>query len=108
MSAASLPSRRRRLAARREELLARSAVLRGQLATQVQAWQAPLALADQAVQGMHWLRRNPQWPLAGAALVVVLRPRLLLRWAGRGFWVWQLWRRLRPHVRRIEQGLRGR
>lgn len=101
-------SRRRHLAARREELRIRSTVLRGRLATQAQAWQVPLALADQVAEGVRWLRRNPEWPLAGAALVLLLRPRLLWRWAGRGFWVWQLWRRLGPHVRRIEQGLRAR
>lgn len=89
----------RRLAVRRETLRLRSGLLRERLAVGAAEWQAPLSLADSALDGLRWLRENPQWPLGVALAVVVLRPRLLLRWVGRGLWAWQLWRRARPYVR---------
>jgi hypothetical protein len=95
--------RHRRLAARREALRLRSTLLRERLAVGAAEWQAPLSLADSALDGLRWLRSHPEWPLGAALALVVLRPRLLLRWAGRGFWAWQLWRRARPHVRTLRR-----
>ena len=89
----------RRLAARREELLSRSVMLRGRLAAQAgSALRPPLALADNVASGLRWLRQNPEWPIGLAGLLLVARPRLLLRWSGRGLWAWQFWRRVRPYA----------
>jgi YqjK-like protein len=79
---------------RRERLLVRNAELRQRLARHVSELDAPIALADQAIAGARWLRRNPEWPLAALAFWIAFRPRRALRWAVRGWWAWQAGRRL--------------
>lgn len=83
------------LDARCEALQARNAVLRRQLTAHSRVLQAPLAVADRMLTGLRWLRAHPQWLLAGAATLLILRPhrtwRLGLRlWSG-----WRLWQQLR-------------
>ncbi len=79
---------------RQMTLLLRSDVLRQRLGEQAQVLQQPLAWADRAQAAWRWLRSNPQWPLAGAVALVVLRPRRALRWSARLFWVWRTVRRV--------------
>jgi len=92
-----MPSRAARavpLQQRQQQLLQRSAELRGDVA---QAWlrlQAPLGIADQVHAGWLWLRRHPELPLAGMLALVVLRPRRVWRWGGRLWWLWRRWRRV--------------
>lgn len=89
------------LARRQGELMARSTMLRAQLAQHSQPWQQALSQVDTArsrVQGgWLWLRAHPEVPAAAAALLLVLRPRRTLRlawrWGRRGVFAWQLWRR---------------
>jgi hypothetical protein len=87
--------RHTRLLLQREALRLRSATLRVQMVQDAARLRAPLSWADSARAGSHWLRQHPQWPLAGAALLVLLRPRRVLRWAGTAWWAW---RALRPAV----------
>lgn len=94
-------ARRQRMFARRQQLQLRSAELRNHLAVEAQAFQAPMAMADRVGAGASWLVSHPEWPLGALVLVVIFRPRVLLRWAGRGVWAWQLWRRVRPLSERI-------
>lgn len=79
--------RARALARRQQELLVRSAELRLHLATDLNRWHAPLALADktrrQTTEAWHWLRAHPEVPLAGAAALLLLRPRHVLRFCWR-------------------------
>lgn len=89
----------RELAARREVLRLRSSLLRDQFAAEARAWEAPLALADRAVDGLRWLRQHPEWPVGAAAALLVARPRRVLRWGARALAAWQLWRRARPYLR---------
>lgn len=70
----------------RGRLLLRSAQLRAQFAVQLNGLRRPLHLADQAREGVQWLVRNPQWPLGVLAVVVVLRPRRVLRIASLLWW----------------------
>jgi hypothetical protein len=86
------------LAQRRTLLLARSQMLRDDWAHQVQALRAPLGVADRARDGVQWLARNPQWPLAAVALLVVLRPRRALRLASFAWWGWGVLKRVRAHA----------
>ncbi|MDK9705069.1 MAG: YqjK-like family protein [Sulfuritalea sp.] len=51
--------------------------------------------ADCAVEGVRWLRRNPQWIVAAGVALVVARPKRAWRWARRAFVGWQVWRKLR-------------
>ncbi|MDP1655048.1 MAG: YqjK-like family protein [Hylemonella sp.] len=91
------------LAARKQQLLIRSAELRVTLAHQSQTLQGPLAWADQAVSGTRWLRNHPQWPLGALLLLAVLRPRRALAWAGRLWWGWGLYQRARSWLARGER-----
>lgn len=89
------------LVRRQQQLLARSAQLRGQLALATAPWKERLGAVDQARSLLndtwHWLRRHPEVPAGLAVGVAVLRPRRALRWGwrwGRRFWLgWQLYRR---------------
>jgi hypothetical protein len=85
---------RRDLQLRRERLLVRNAALRQRLTRHVIELDTPIALADQAIAGLHWLRRNPEWPLGALAFWIAFRPRRALRWAVRAWWAWQAARRL--------------
>lgn len=100
MSAATR-SRETALAARKQQLLIRSAELRVTLAHQSQTLQGPLALADQAVSGTRWLRDHPQWPLGALLLLAVLRPRRALAWATRLWWGFGLYRNVRRWLARV-------
>jgi hypothetical protein len=80
---------------RQQRLLARSAQLRLLLSVQTQALRKPLSWADQAMSSMAWLRHNPQWPLGAVLALAVVRPRGAIRWAGRLWWGWQSFKRVR-------------
>ena len=84
-------SRQREEALRQRQLALqwRSDGLRQQLAEQSRMLQAPLAWVDRARSGWQWVQAHPQWPLAGAAAVLLLRPRRALRWGLRAWWAWQ-------------------
>ncbi len=85
---------------KRVRLLARAAVERERLVTQLQAWEAPLALADKGFAAARYVRQNPQWIVATVVLLVVLRPRRALSLARSGLIAWRAWRW-------ISQSLRG-
>jgi hypothetical protein len=78
----------------------RSAALRVRLAHEARVLEGPLALADAAVDGWRWLRRNPEWPMVAAAVLLLLRPKRALRLASTGWTVWKLWRAAQQLTRR--------
>ena len=80
-------------ALRREQLLVRSTALRLRLARDGQALEAPLAIADNVRNALHWLWQHPEWPVGGLVVLAVLRPRRAWRWAARAWWAWRLWQR---------------
>ncbi len=106
------------LALRQQQLLARSAQLRGRVATEMVPWKQRLALVDRlrsAVDtGWRWLRRHPEVPAGLAVAVVVLRPGRAWRWGwrwGRRAWLgWQVYRRVWAGSAPMRQslGARGR
>lgn len=77
------------LAARKQRLLIRSALLRQTLGDQAQVLKRPLALIDQVQTRLQWLARNPKWPVAALMVLLILRPRRTLVWSGR---IWRLWK----------------
>ena len=84
-----------RLAARRNQLMAKAAVQRSALAHALEPWRPRLALVDQGVAAVRAIGRHPAL-IAGAVLVIaVLRPRGTAKWLQRGWVVWQLGRSLR-------------
>ena len=82
------------LVQRRQQLLARNAVLRQRLGRDAQALRGPLALADQLRNGWRWLQANPQWVGLGVVVLIVWRPRRVFRLGGRLWAGWRLWQRL--------------
>lgn len=76
---------------RRGELLARIAVQRGEIAEYGVRWQAPLALADQGLAVVRYLRVHPALVTA-AVVVVVLRRRGVLGLIRGGWRIWQGYR----------------
>lgn len=56
--------------------------------------------ADTAVEGVRWLRRNPEVIVATVVALAVIRPKRAWRWARRAFVGWQAWRKLRELVER--------
>lgn len=73
---------------RRSELLARIAVQREQLAEVGARWQTPLALADQGLAAVRFLRSHPVL-VAGVAALFVIRRRGMVGLVKSG---WQLWK----------------
>ncbi|MBE0473973.1 YqjK family protein [Rhodoferax sp.] len=74
---------------RQQRLLIRSAELRLQLNADLQRLQGPAAVADQVKLGLLWLYQNPQWPAAVLVLLLVLKPKRALVWAGKLWWLWK-------------------
>jgi len=91
--------RRLALALRQRELLLNSALQRQALVEDLHALRTPLGLADRVLGGARWLSAHPELPLAAAGLLLLLRPRRALRWAGRIWWGWRLWRRVQRMLR---------
>ncbi len=85
---------------RQQALLLRSAELRRSLKEQAQVLRRPLALADAAQSGVQWLSRNPVWPLGAVTLLLVLRPKRALAWAGRAWWAWKAYQRVQDWLAR--------
>jgi len=78
--------------AERERLLARAAVEREHVSAQLRAWEAPLALVDRSVAAVRCVRRHPEWLVAAAVVLAILRPRRALAWARNGLLAWRAWR----------------
>ena len=57
-------------------------------------------VADCAVEGVRWVRHNPQLVVAAGVALLVIRPKRAWRWARRAFIGWQAWLRLRDFLER--------
>ncbi len=78
--------------ARRELLLARSAVQRDALALLVQRWHAPLDLADRGFRLVQYARKHPGAVLLAVAALAALSPKRAFRWARRAVVFWRGYR----------------
>jgi len=96
-----MADRYRELEIERAGLLARSAQLRAELGEQATVMRTPLAVVDQVLAGAQWLRSHPEWPLGALLVLLLLRPRRVVRWSVRLFWGWRMWRRAQPALRWI-------
>lgn len=90
---------------RQQLLLIRSTELRQTLRNDLQSLQRPAAWGDQLKVALVWLYQNPQWPAAGLALLLVLRPRRFLAWGGKLWWLWKSARQLRHWRDALVSGL---
>jgi hypothetical protein len=83
------------LADRRRQLVAQAAFQRATLKQEMVPWRARLALVDQGVAAIRYLRRRPFLILGVALLFAAVRPRGAGKWLRRGWLAWQIGRRLR-------------
>jgi hypothetical protein len=83
------------LLARQNRLLQRSAALRLCASAELQQMEPALAIGDRLLQAGKWLRRNPVYLAVALAVVVVLKPRAVLRVTVRAWSWWQSWQHAR-------------
>jgi CHAD domain-containing protein len=84
-----------RLAERRERLVAQAAAQRMALAQSIEPWRIPLAVADQGLAALRFLKRHPAWIVGGGILIAALRPVRVVKWLRRGWVAWQILHNLR-------------
>ena len=84
-----------RLAERRERLVTQAAAQRVVLAQNIEPWRIPLALADQGLTALRYIKRNPEWIVGVVVLLAALRPGHVGKWLGRGWVTWQVVQKLR-------------
>jgi hypothetical protein len=83
------------VAERREHLIAQAAAQRGALVRDIEPWRIPLALTDQGLNALRYIKNHPKWIIGGITLLSILQPRNAGKWLGRGWVTWQLMNRLR-------------
>lgn len=87
---------------RRGRLIERIASQRDRLTLQMQPIGSALHTADRAAvavrTGSNYLQRHPGQVVAAIALLGIMKPRRVWRWARRGFIAWQTWRGLRAQL----------
>lgn len=95
---------------RRGRLIERIARQRALLGEQLQPVSSVLGAADRGIAGVRtgidYLRRRPELVVAALALLIILKPRRVWRWAKRGFVLWRTWRAVRVQLAAF--GLRAR
>ncbi len=88
------------LSARQHALLKHSALLRFEISEQGRALRESLAVADQSVAGLQWLKSHPLLSLSTLLLLSAGRPKRLLRWLPRLWWGWNLLKKARHWLKR--------
>ena len=100
------------LSEQRGRLRERIAHQRQALARDLQPLVAPLSLparmASAARQGRDFLMGHPYFVGTIAVGVLILKPRLVLRWAQRGLLAWRAWRSVRGMVPGLISNFLGR
>ena len=93
---------------RQQLLLIRSTELRQALHNDLQNLQRPAAWVDHLRTALAWLCQHPQWPTAGLALLLILKPSRFLAWGAKLWWLWKSARQLRHWRNALLLGLRQR
>jgi hypothetical protein len=88
------------LAERRTTLVARVATQRIELSQTLAPWRGSLAMVDEGLVAMRYIRNHAALLVGVAAFVVPLRPLRVARWLRRGWVVW----RMAVAVKRIVRG----
>jgi len=85
-----------KLAERRGILISKAEAQRLELAQALAPWSRPLAIVDQGVLAINYLKRHPVIILGMMACAVALRPMRLFGWARRGWFVWRMVSGIKP------------
>lgn len=88
------------LALKKQRLQIVGETLRADFARSAAGLSPAFAGADCVVEGVRWVRRNPQFVIAATVALVVIRPKSAWRWGRRAFVGWQAWRKLRELLER--------
>ena len=83
------------LAARRARLVAQAEAQRATLAQGMQRWRAPLAIADQGLAAVRYVRSHPVLLVGAGVLLVALRANRAAAWLQRGWVAWKVIRKIR-------------
>jgi hypothetical protein len=89
-----MSGKRDRLSDRRERLVAQAAMQRNALVRDMERWRTPLALADQGLAALRYIKYHPQWLIGAVLLLAALRPRRVGKWLGSGLVSLRMMRRL--------------
>lgn len=68
---------------------------RQMLAAHARPLEGVFSVADQAVAGVDWLKKNPVAVGTALAVLVILKPARAWRWAKRGIFIWRGWQSVR-------------
>lgn len=77
---------------KRALLLERAAREREGVALALQVWTQPLAFVDRCIGAVRYVVSRPPLVAAAALVFALLRPRRALKWARRGWGIWQGYR----------------
>jgi hypothetical protein len=83
------------LAERRARLVAQAETQRATLAQNMQLWRTPLAIADQGLAAVQYVRSHPALLIGAAAFAVAVRPNRASGWLQRGWVAWNVIRKIR-------------
>ena len=86
------------LALKKQRLVLRSAALRVHPGRELGAVKPLFSSADRVREAAHWLRQHLHLVSLAAAVVALVRPRLVFRWGRRGFVLWQTLSKLRRRL----------
>ena len=79
-----------KLSQRRERLVLEAAKQRVQLAQAIEIWRAPLALTDQGLAAISFIKKNPILMAASTVVLMrLVRKSFIGKWFGRGMMAWQ-------------------
>jgi len=86
------------LALKKQRLHLQAAAQRVRILHAIQSVSPAFGVADKARAAVGWAKANPEVLVGAGVVLLVARPRVLFRWAKRGFFLWQGLRRLRGAV----------
>lgn len=86
------------LALKKQRLQLRAAAQRVMILQALESTSPAFGAAEKIRSGLLWAKAHPEWLIGIGVALLVARPRGFLRWARRGFFVWQSLRRLRIAV----------
>lgn len=84
-----------KLVARRQRLIAQAASQRALLAQKADSWRKPLAMADKGLSVLRYIKHHPIVVAGGGAtLLSIANPNGITKWLRRGWFVWQLTKKI--------------
>lgn len=86
------------LALKKQRLQLQAAAQRVRILQTIESVSPAFGAADKARAAIGWAKTHPEVLVGTGIVLLVARPRFLLRWAQRGFFIWEGVRRLRSAI----------